>query len=36
MLALSEYLPLDETTRQTIQANAVRAAGGKAFAKMRS
>jgi two-component system response regulator VicR len=36
MLALSEVLPVDEATLKTIQANAIRAAGGRSFAKMRS
>ena len=36
MLALAPYLQLSEIELQTIQSNAVRAAGGKSFAKMRS
>lgn len=36
MLALSRYLPIDNTTQQAILDNAVRAAGGRVFAKMRS
>ena len=35
MLALSEVLAMDEATLRTIQGNAVRAAGGRSFAKMR-
>jgi two-component system alkaline phosphatase synthesis response regulator PhoP len=36
MLALSRYLPIDVITQQSIHDNAVRAAGGRVFAKMRS
>jgi len=36
MLALSRYLPLNETTMREIHSTAVRAAGGKVFARMRS
>jgi CheY-like chemotaxis protein len=36
MLALSRYLPINNTTQQAILDNAVRAAGGRVFAKMRS
>src|ERR1700722_2593553 len=36
MLALSRYLPIDNTTQQAILDNAVRAAGGRVFAKMRT
>lgn len=36
MLALSRYLPLDDATQQAIHANAIRAAGGRVFAKVRS
>jgi CheY-like chemotaxis protein len=36
MLALSRYLPVDEATLQDIHSSAIRAAGGRVFAKMRS
>ena len=36
MLALSRFLPIDDATQQAIHAEAVRAAGGRVFAKMRS
>ena len=36
ILALSRFLPIDDATLETIQANAVRAAGGKVFRKMHS
>ena len=34
MMALSRYLPIDETTLEEIHATAVRAAGGRVFTKM--
>jgi two-component system alkaline phosphatase synthesis response regulator PhoP len=36
MLALSRFLPIDETTMREIQDTAIRAAGGRVFARMRS
>ena len=34
MLALSRFLPIDDAMQQKIHANAVRAAGGRVFAKL--
>jgi len=36
MLALSRFLPIDNATLHSIHDTAVRAAGGRAFSKMRS
>jgi hypothetical protein len=33
MLALSQFLPIDEATQKTIHAAAVRATGGQVFAR---
>jgi two-component system alkaline phosphatase synthesis response regulator PhoP len=36
MLALSKFLPIGEAQQQALYANAIRAAGGRVFSKMRS
>jgi CheY-like chemotaxis protein len=36
MLALAQFLPIDPATMKALHATAVRAAGGRAFTKMRS
>ncbi len=36
MLALARFLPIDEKQQHEIHANAIRAAGGQVFSKMRS